>query len=228
MRWINDRSGRFPKRLYFETLAELDDECERLVDFVHFRRRGTKFGVPLDDDTLQVLVEEYADLDLFANLEPGVEGETEFRPNERPLIRMSAEIANDPRRRNRLRTGLAHEWFHAAFHRTAWEILWARNRRAGDSIGAPVGKCNRETMIGAADRDWTEFQAGYASCAILMPRSWIDHDAAEFFSGPHVPDEQVLTAENFRRNLTVETRNQRNKVTAMPVDALERRSWQNA
>jgi hypothetical protein len=38
----------------------------------------------------------------------------------------------------------------------------------------------------------------------------------------------MLTAENFRRDLTVETRNQRNKVTATPVGALERRSWQNA
>jgi hypothetical protein len=178
VKWIPDRSGAFPKRLFFESIAELDHECERLVEFVHFRQRGKKFVPPLDDDTLQVLIEHSADVDLFASLERGVEGETEFRPNARPLIRMSEEIANDPSRRNRLRTGMAHEWFHAAYHRPVWEILWARQRRTGTS--APVvAKCSRETMIAAPDQNWLEFQAGYASCAILMPRTWLDRSVAE-------------------------------------------------
>lgn len=182
MRWIPDRSGAFPKRLFFESMGELDLECERLVEFIHFRQRGKKFAPPLDDDTLQVLIEHTADLDLFASLDSGIEGETEFRPSAKPLIRMSAEIASDPNRRNRLRTGMAHEWFHAAYHRPAWEILWARQRGRG-STQPLIAKCRRETMIAAPDRDWLEFQAGYASCAILMPKSWLERDVGELLAG---------------------------------------------
>lgn len=191
MKWIPDKSGAFPKRLFFDSMTELDHECERLVEFFHFRQRAKKFAPPLDDDTLQVLIEHSADIDLFATLEFGVEGETEFRPDSKPIIRMSADIASDPNRRYRLRTGMAHEWFHAAYHRPAWEILWARQRSRGSS-STMVAKCRRETMIAAPDRDWLEFQAGYASCAILMPRSWLERDVGELLAGEDLEEAKFI------------------------------------
>lgn len=169
MKWIPDRSGAFPRRLYFETLLELDTECERLLSLVHYDRLDSAFQPPLSDDALQVLIEHHADLDLYADLPEGVEGVTEFRRRARPLIRMNAVLANDPSRRNRLRTGLAHEWFHAVFHRSAWEMRWARAQAKG-SAEVIRASCHRDTVVGASEREWMEFQAGYASCALLMPR----------------------------------------------------------
>jgi hypothetical protein len=57
MRWGTSKSGDFPRRLYFDDMAELDVECERLVKLVFYKRFGTDFEPPLDDDTLQVLIE---------------------------------------------------------------------------------------------------------------------------------------------------------------------------
>jgi hypothetical protein len=171
VKWIPDRTGTFPKRLYFESMAELDAECERLVKYVHYRKYEQRFEPPLSDDALQVLIETNADVDLYAALPDGVEGVTEFRSVGRPLIKMNESLTADPRRQNRTRTGLAHEWFHAVYHRTAWEMRWARERVTGQRSGPAV--CHRDTIVGADDRDWMEFQAGYASCALLMPATYL-------------------------------------------------------
>ena len=181
MKWIPDRSGRFPKRLHFESLDELDLECERMVTYAHFRKWGTKLTIPLTDDALEVMIGEDATLDMYAELEPGVEGETQFRKGQRPLVKMSADIASDPHRRNRLRTGLTHEWFHAVQHRRVWELEWTRKRLKGQAEDQSA-ICRRSTMLEAAEKDWLEFQAGFASCALLMPRSAVDHAVDAWFA----------------------------------------------
>ncbi|MDC0750007.1 ImmA/IrrE family metallo-endopeptidase [Polyangium mundeleinium] len=186
MRWISCHTGAFPKRLYFENLSELDRECERLLADVYYRKFGKEFTPPLDDDSLQVLVEEYADVDLYATLPRSVEGETEFRPGQRPLVKISESLSSNEQRRNRMRTTIAHEWFHAVYHRYAWELRWARARvRTGQEESG--GSCHEDTIIGAPEDNWTEFQAGYASCSILMPRSYVLIEAQRA-SGDNVPE----------------------------------------
>jgi hypothetical protein len=186
MKYIADKSSIFSKRLYFETLRELDDECERLVRYTHFTCFNRELELPISDDRLTTMIERHADIDLYAEMPPGIEASTDFRPDVRPLVRMSATIAGNSNRRNRLRTGLAHEWFHAVYHRPLWEILWARARVLGESIRP--SECHQDAMIGAAESDWLEFQAAYASCALLVPRS-----ALETFVGRE-PGEPVAIA----------------------------------
>lgn len=170
MRWLPDRTGVFPKRLYFESLSEIDEECERLIEFTHHKCFSKKPELPLADDVLTVLVEQHADLDLYAGLPVPVHGVTEFRQGKRPLIEINNDLSSIPARRNRMRTTLAHEWFHAVHHRRVWELRWTRDRVRGKER-AQRAECHDDTIVGAQDRNWMEFQAGYASCAILMPRS---------------------------------------------------------
>jgi hypothetical protein len=177
MRWGRDKSGA--PRLYYNNPGELDEECQNLVELTFFRKRGKVFVPPLDDDTLQVLVEDDADLDPFCELDPDVEAYTEFRPAEKPIIRVSNRVSDAPNRRLRFRTTLAHEWFHARYHGIAWEKIWAEKRIHGEHVNELRGKCLQNEIIGALDSNWPEFQAGFASCAILMPRTWVLKDLAE-------------------------------------------------
>lgn len=190
MRWASTSSGPFPKRLYFDSLRELDDECERLVEYAFQCKFGRQFEPPLSDDALEVLAGEHATVDLYAELKPGVEGETVFRPNARPTIRISTDLMTKPERRRRARTTIAHEWFHAVYHPPAWEIRWALQR----ARGAPeegIGTCMQDKIILAPEDDWMEFQAGYASCAILMPRSRVLRGAETVLQHP-VPQLHAL------------------------------------
>jgi len=170
VKWLPDRTGAFPRRLYFDSLSELDDECERLVEFTHYKSFNKKPDLPIADDVLTVLVEQHADLDLYAALPGHLHGVTEFRHGGRPLVQINADVSNTPSRRNRMRTTIAHEWFHAAHHRRLWELRWARDRHQGKDQ-TQRAECHGDTIVGAHDRNWIEFQAGYASCAILMPRT---------------------------------------------------------
>ncbi len=129
MKWIDDPSGRFPARPWFEA-GELDLFGARLADEAA-RRRRARFRPPLGSDALLVLLEAYVDdLDLYADLEPlfgpGVEGVTEFRPGRRPVVLIERRLAADPRRHHRLRFTLAHELGHVVLHRDLWERRFAQ------------------------------------------------------------------------------------------------------
>jgi Zn-dependent peptidase ImmA (M78 family) len=177
-------------------MNELDVECERLVKLVYYEKFGNDFEPPLSDDTLQVLVEQHADVDLYAELPESVHGQTEFQRDKRPLIRINASLSLDERRKNRLRTTLAHEWFHAVYHRSAWEIRWAHARvQTEQEVTAappqfPLFACSHATILEAPEDEWVEFQAGYASCAILMPATTIRAEMARMTSG-ELPQQQV-------------------------------------
>jgi hypothetical protein len=185
MRWIETRSGAFPKRLHFDSLGELDDECERLVTYAHYKKFGSDFVSPLSDDALEVLVGDAAEIDLFAELGSREDGVTSFRPGERPNIKISSVLMLDPSRRKRARTTIAHEWFHAIYHRDAWEIRWAQERALERPLST-AGACLQATILEAAEDDWMEFQAGYASCAILMPKSLVQKESERFLAEPCV------------------------------------------
>jgi len=170
MKWVRDKTGRFSQRPHYLP-EEIDDECERLIRAFLNKKYG-KVEFPVKTDDLTVLIEEKADLDSYADLsgEPGeVEGITEFVPGKRPVVKI-ANTLSSPHIENRLRTTLTHEYGHVHFHQFMFAdlqaqspLLFPRHEKSH------TNKCHRDNMIGASEKDWMEWQAGYACGAILMP-----------------------------------------------------------
>jgi len=174
MKWLQDNTGRFAQRPHYE-LAELDTECEEIVTAFLSARYGN-VTYPITTNDLTVLVEKgVQSLDLYADLTgdgDGIEGVTDFFPGHKPKVRVAAELSEDARRENRLRTTLTHELGHVHFHTALWDM--------GSSIPLPLfgnddgpgpTHCHRDGMLGVGRVDWLEWQAGYASGAFLMPYS---------------------------------------------------------
>lgn len=175
VRMIPDPTGRFAERPFYKA-EELDRECEQIVTkFLHKRRREVRF--PISTDDLHVLIEEEgADLDSCVDLSAygeDVEGVAIFYPDRGPEVKISHRLANDPRRENRWRTTLTHEFGHVRFHR----FLWADKLATGDLFARRdidnTAVCKRDQILNARQTDWMEWQAGYISGAILMPASSI-------------------------------------------------------
>lgn len=171
VKMVHDNTGRFGQRPYF-TLSELDLECEGLVASFLRRHHGV-VAFPLATDDLQVLIEEFADdLDTYADLShlgDDVDGLTEFFPDRRPAVSISERLGNDPRRENRFRTTLAHEFGHVYFHHHLWDEKFFAASLFDQSGWENKAVCKRENILGAGHADWMEWQAGYVSGAILMP-----------------------------------------------------------
>lgn len=175
MRSIKDTTGRFALRPHFEA-KELDSECERLIaSFLRKRHGEVRFPIVTDD--LAVLIEEHADsLDSYADLSDlgdDVEGMTEFFADRAPAVSISARLADDPRRENRLRTTLTHEFGHVHFHRYLWDEKLSTRRLFGREDPTNKAICKRGTILDAMSCDWMEWQAGYVSGALLMPASHV-------------------------------------------------------
>jgi hypothetical protein len=172
MKYIRDNTGRLTRRPYFEPL-ELDRDCEQMVcSFLKQKYGEVKFPVPTDG--LEVLIEQDAqDLDRYADLSAegdDVEGVTEFIPGQKPRVKISARLSENPRYENRLRTTLAHEWGHVKFHAP----LWLADTATADLFGRPEAvsiKCKRDSILNASEYDWMEWQAGYVCGAVLMPHT---------------------------------------------------------
>jgi len=123
MKYVKDRTGRFPKRPHYE-LAELDQECERIItDFM--KQNYGKLLLPVPTDALTKLIERDAgDLDLYADLShegPEVQGLTEFFPNQKPNVRILGDLSQQSNE-HRLRTTLTHEYGHVKFHDCLWQV----------------------------------------------------------------------------------------------------------
>jgi len=170
MKWIKDRTGRFPLRPHY-LAEELDCECERLITDFLLQRCG-KIEYPISTDALTILIETLVDdLDLYADLsnEDGdVEGVTDFFPGHRPKVKISKQLTLDHRMSNRLRTTLTHELGHVKFHASMFD-----GQSAGTLLTPSTAvishKCKRDSMLRAAPADWMEWQAGFACGALLMP-----------------------------------------------------------
>jgi len=169
VKWVADRTGRFPQRPHYE-MDEIDRECEQLVKAFLRKQRG-RVSCPISTEELKILVErEAGDLDLYAELDEGIEGVTDFYRGRKPEVRIARALAEDERRENRLRTTLMHELWHVKFH----DFLYFFEQEPLPPVGSIVGAlysppCTVETMITANQSDWLEWQAGYASGALLMP-----------------------------------------------------------
>ena len=197
MKWVAGQTGRFKLRPYYDR-GELDFECERIVS--RFLER--KYGVccfPFSTDDLTVMIEEdTSDLDLFADLSgfgEDVEGLTDFFPDRKPVVKISADLSLDDWNEHRLRTTLAHEYGHVKFHTFLWELnRWENPERSVICTGkysrlyrkfnrtAPEvnPRCKSSHIIDAPFEDWMEWQASYACGAFLMPLSPLRKIAGEF------------------------------------------------
>lgn len=173
MRYVPDKTGRFSQRPHFKP-QELDRECESIVASFLKDRRGI-VGYPISTDELTVLIERDTEsLDQFADLSeygPNVEGLTLFQPGRKPHVKISARLAEDERRQNRLRTTLAHEYGHVRFHAILWDMEPPNADLLRRKPTANMQICYRDTMLDAVQTDWMEWQAGYACGAFLMPAS---------------------------------------------------------
>ncbi|MGY4372550.1 hypothetical protein ACVWZ3_000189 [Bradyrhizobium sp. i1.3.6] len=188
MRYVPDKTGRFSQRPHYKP-EELDRECENIVA-AFLKDRGGKVSYPLSTDDLTVLIERDTEsLDQFADLSafgPKVEGLTLFQPGRKPKVKISARLAEDGHRQNRLRTTLAHEYGHVRFHAYLWEIEPPSGDLLKRKPTANMQICYRDTMLDAVQTDWMEWQAGYAlrcisdagigtsaACETIHRKAWI-------------------------------------------------------
>jgi len=202
MKWVKDKTGRFPQRPHYLP-EEIDDECERVVrDFLS--KKYGKVEYPIKTDDLTVLIEQKADLDSYADLsdEPGeVEAVTEFTPRQRPVVRIASAL-NATNMENRLRTTLTHEWGHVHFHQFMFDDL--TNQGPSLFTSQPkthTNKCHRDNMIGASERDWMEWQAGYACGAVLMPSSVLLETVKRFRDEKEIPYANLTVASEHGQQL---------------------------
>lgn len=195
MRWIPDRSGRFPQRPYYEQ-EELDYICENIITAFLLERYG-EIKYPICTNDLTILLEQHtSDLDMYADLvDVGyeVEGVTDFVPGRKPSVRISGALQAS-HLENRLRSTLTHELGHVKLH----DALWLHNQmslfEAEQQDHSP--RCKRETIISAQQVDWLEWQAGYTSGAFLMPITALTQVVRSLFAqtsviGPLHADSQL-------------------------------------
>lgn len=169
MKWVKDRTGRFAERPFWLD-TELEAEAQRVVaDFRQATRRSATY--PLTTDDLTVLIERKAtELDLYADLTgegPDVEGLTEFFPDGSIRVRIEKRLSGDPRRQNRLRTTLTHEYGHIDLH--AFLAGLAQTVSMFDEPVREAIACRRDRIVDAPTVDWMEWQASHMSGALLMP-----------------------------------------------------------
>lgn len=169
MRFIPDLTRRFKTRPFFENY-EMEAECEACVSDFLIAVRG-EVAYPIATDDLTVLIERFAELDLYADLSPfgdDVQGLTKFASGKKPEVLIDRRLSEDSRRVNRLRTTLAHEFGHVRLH----NILFQREAGGlplfGDAL-AFEQSCKPASMTNASFKDWMEWQAGYVCTALLAP-----------------------------------------------------------
>ena len=168
MKLLRDPLGRPIKCLYFKT-EELDERCEQIIaEFMDRHSAGFRLPIPTDD-IIRMIEVEADDLDMYADLPEGQDGYTDFFFDRKPRV-LIANRLSDPRYENRRRTTLGHEYGHVWFH----PPLWRDPRTEPDRRPAkPCWTCHRETIETAPENDWMEWQAGYISGALLMPRRYV-------------------------------------------------------
>jgi hypothetical protein len=188
MKWVRDKTGRFSQRPHYLP-EELDSECEKVM-LAFLQKKYGKVEFPIRTDDLTIFIEEQADLDSYADLSgegDGVEGMTEFQSGKRPIVKI-ADALNAPHLENRLRTTLTHEYGHVHFHRFMFEDgAGMSDSLFGAQQAAQGNKCHRDTIVGASERDWMEWQAGYVCGAILMPVEALMQAVQCFRQENHLP-----------------------------------------
>jgi Zn-dependent peptidase ImmA (M78 family) len=160
----------FGERPHYEP-RELDRTFETIVsDFL--RKKYGKVEFPISTDDLTTLIEAHvSDLDQYADLSGyglNVEGATVFARSGKPKVLISTYVH---KHENRLRTTLTHEFVHVHLHAYLFGLLDGQMKLGGGKQPANSIACRSDTIISAKKIDWREWQAGYGSGAMLMPKS---------------------------------------------------------
>ena len=195
VKYVPDRMHGFGERPHFEP-RELDSMFEHLAVAFLKKKHGT-VSFPFTTEDLKTFIEQHVeDLDQYADLTPygtGVEGLTEFRPGVgKPKVAVSVALQSNE---NRQRTTLAHEFGHVHLHAYLFEIAGRQTSALPPNNKANGIYCKRDTMLTASKVDWREWQASYASSALLMPASYVRktvapvHERLGIF-GAVLPDSQ--------------------------------------
>lgn len=171
MRYVRDNVHGFRERPHYDA-SELDVLFEdAATEFL--KKKYGRVSYPISTDDLTTLIErDVADLDQYADLShygEGVEGMTEFPRSGKPRVAIERTVH---RYENRLRTTLAHEYGHVCLHAFLF-ALGDRQLRLSHNRKPNAIYCLRDAMLPAGTRDWMEWQAGYASGALLMPKSLV-------------------------------------------------------
>lgn len=188
VRYVNDNTGRFKERPHYEP-KELDRECESIITKL-LRERHSEVRFPVLTDDIEVLIEQHASLDMYADLESeygaDVEGVTEFFPGQKPVVKISKRLSEDERFINRLRTTMTHEFGHVRFHGYLWDMKFENPSLFKNFRSEDVIVCKRDTILNAKNTDWMEWQAGYVCSAILIPTSHVKNLVSQFFEEHHI------------------------------------------
>lgn len=201
MKWVPDKTGRFPRRPHYQPDA-IDAQCERLVQKFLTKKYG-KIEFPIKTEDLTILIEERADLDSCVDLshEDGdVDGVTEFRPGQRPLVSISDRLSA-PNMENRLRTTLTHEFGHVYFHQFMFETIGQTAQLFPRQAGGHTNKCKRANIDRAPESDWMEWQAGYACGALLMPATALIDTVQVFRAKQQLPFSNLTADSNAGQEL---------------------------
>ena len=178
VKFVPDNMHGFSERPHYEP-RELDTMFEKIVsDFLRKKYGHVKF--PIDTEDLKTLIEaDVRDLDQYADLSKygvSVEGVTEFAREGKPKVLISTYVH---KHENRLRTTLTHEYGHVRLHSYMFGLELTKTMPLGPNQKADAIYCKRETIVSARRTDWREWQAGYASGAMLMPKSHMLRVAGE-------------------------------------------------
>ncbi|MGB6091167.1 MAG: hypothetical protein WBG26_16840 [Candidatus Binataceae bacterium] len=175
MKMIPDRTGRFPDRPHWE-IRELEQMCEETI--TSFLRQHFGFErIPVPTEAVTMLIErDAADLDLATNLSDDIHevfGFTQFKRGRKPVVTIARELWEQRHRNNRLRTTLTHEYGHVMLHTWLYDKYGA--------AGGPHRGYWQSLRPTERGFDWFEWQAGYASGALLMPESFARRTAEAYF-----------------------------------------------
>jgi len=174
MKMIPDLTGRLPERPHYE-IEELEQECERIMESFLLRRYG-QYSIPVPTEALVELLErETTEVNLYCDLSAEgeeVHGVTEFFPGQKPNVSIARELSYQHWREHRKRSTLPHEYGHVHWHTWLFDRYCNRRERH---------KCLRaQIVLASGEIDWMEWQAGYISGAMLMPRSRMQLHVAAF------------------------------------------------
>jgi Zn-dependent peptidase ImmA (M78 family) len=168
-RFIPDPVSGLPWRPY-KSEDEIDVECEAILREFLDVPPGTAIPPPLSTDLLTTMIEEYAErLDLYADMRAEVEGFTIISATARPFVRINRRLSTASHRTNRLRSTLAHEFYHLVFHAPYYQEQFRQGQLF--NYAKEQFACTRSTILNPQRVDWREWQAAYGAGALLMPRT---------------------------------------------------------
>ena len=171
------RSAGGERRLWFDK-----DEIDQIMDAeLHKADMFPDFAQPSVDIESFLELHLGVKLDLHANLEPDVLGETRFIRRTRPLVlihrglTLEVEGAGVPSGQlGRWRATLAHEAAHVTLHRMLFEVPFEQESffEIDSHSGSSLLRClKRNVSFSRGPSDWKEIQANRGMASLLMPKS---------------------------------------------------------